>query len=234
MKKKTYPKFFNGGSIPTSSGTPQAQGMQAGQDKKGMGFNLASALQQGIGQVGGGQTTSIRDEEFQAYRDIYDAGGANTDREVRSITSGISDAVGAIPGWGTVISLGLKAGSIIGDKTKDDYGIYSSKGGEYVNRAINPMEGAAGVRHALENPTWNNIGNQLSGGLLGKDTRQEELKRLKKQYDYDVIKSKAAESDYNGAVLKNSIPVYQAPAYGREGLKIPKGRRFYSKFSKFK
>src|SRR5260221_12912702 len=58
------------------------------------------------------------------------------------LASGVSSAVAFIPGVGTAISAGLKFGQAIGSATKDQYGIYKSKGAEILDDTIDPTRWA--------------------------------------------------------------------------------------------
>lgn len=132
----------------------------------------------------------------------------------KNLTSGAAGIASAIPGWGQAVGAAIQLGQGIDDSMKDEFGIYKSAGREALGRVLNPV-------------------GTISGLVSGAPS-QSELKHKKKVFDFQNMNSKVTENNRAGAVLKNSLPVYQAPAYGEEGLKLRVGKRYSSKFSNFK
>lgn len=209
MKKRSFkighlPKYEGGG------------GFFGGAESK---FDFASFLNSTMGSMGQqpgqpgqpGQAPMSEEEadmaEFQAK---YGKGMAKGEKTADSIQSGLS----AIPGWGQLAAAGMEIGQQIGKATKDEFGVYKSKAGSVVDNILNP--------------------STHMSRLTGDHMSQKELRRARDVFHFNNINEKAGKNERAGAVLKNSLPVYQAPAYGEEGLKLRVGKRYSSKFSNFK
>lgn len=218
FKIKTLPKYWRGGYMDGLEEQAPA--------KKGMDMNMLGSMM----NMGANAADSALDDENEDFMAKYGQDKAKADKMA---DTGIA-AISAIPGWGTVIGAGLKAGQAVGKASQDEYGIYKSKSGEFFDKSFNPTEGIGGLKRMFDEPTFDNVANQLSLGLVGKNTRQEELKHAKKVFEFDKTTRQAAQNAQAGAMMKNSLPVYQAPAYGKDGLKLGAGKRFSSKFSNFK
>lgn len=142
---------------------------------------------------------------------FLESSGAN---KGKGLASGIAGAASSIPGWGSLIGAGIQLTQGIDDSMKDEFGIYKSAGREALGTVLNPV---------------GTISNLIAGG-----PSQSELKQKKKVFDFQNMNSKMTQNAEAGAMMKNSLPVYQAPAYGEQGLKLRVGKRYSSKFSNFK
>jgi hypothetical protein len=223
FKIKTLPKYWDGGVVanpdedPNNPNIPKKSGFK--------GFDYGSLIN-GAATA----TESSMSNGNQEFASLYRKDEMATKKQV---DAGIG-AVGAIPGWGQLVAGGLKAGQAVGKATKDEYGIYKNGASSFVDKMFDPNEGIGGLKRMFDEPSFDNIANQLSMGIVGKNTRQEELKHDKKVFEFDKMNSANSSNERAGTMLKNSLPVYQAPAYGREGLKMRTGKRYSSKFSNFK
>jgi hypothetical protein len=100
---------------------------------------------------------------------------------------------------------------------------FGAKSKEFFNRSLNMKEGVAGLMDTFKRPTADNIKSQLTLGLWGKDSRQKDAAKLRRAMEINKMNEKFISAEQNNAMV--SHPKYQAPAYGRLGLKL-------SKFSK--
>lgn len=105
--------------------------------------------------------------------------------------------------------------------SKDEFGIYNNKFGEFADNSLDIGNGiefwksAANGKQDAEG--W---ANQLSLGLIGKSTAQRDLIKKKKVWENENVFSDIENSNKVGAMIKNSTPGYSAPAYGRRGMKF--------------
>lgn len=142
-------------------------------------------------------------------------------------------AISVIPVWGQLAAGASMAGRAIGKKTKDEFGMYKSKGSEVVNNAVNPVEGIKGFMDVVKDPSLEGVANKLTLGLVGQTNEQRDLAHAKDVFQFDNVAQQGAENEKVGAMIKAATPVFQAPAYGKHGLKFPSGKKYSTKFSNF-
>jgi hypothetical protein len=172
---------------------------------KGVGKYLNSSEGGDMMQAVGAATNSLgkmagtsANAEFAAkHKDINQALGT-TD----AISSGASSILHSIPSPFTQLAaFGLDAGSALADSSRDEYGVVTNTGKAIAAGILNPIEGV--------NMLMNNKKNKAS----------------KEKFLFEKDEKEAGERELAGTKIRNSIPTYSPPAYGRAGLK------FRSKFS---
>jgi hypothetical protein len=113
------------------------------------------------------------------------------------------------------------AGRQVDKAAKDEYGIYSNKAGEFFDNSFDWGNGIEFWKSAVDGKQdaegW---ANQLSLGLIGKSTKQRELRRAKSVFENDKVMGSIDRNKTVGANFQNNLDSYKAPAYGRAGMKI--------------
>lgn len=122
------------------------------------------------------------------------------------IRKGLEDLAPMAGPWGIAASAISKIGRAVDSGSKDKYGVYKNKGAAIADTLLDPV----GL-----------IQDAMTGNLFN----QKELRRKKNDtIANEAINNQADQLDQ--AALSPKIPMYQPPAYGKDGMKIK------TKFSK--
>jgi hypothetical protein len=105
----------------------------------------------------------------------------------------------------------LKGSNVLDKAFKDEDGMYRSKGAAVVANVVNPI--------AL-------VKNVATGQLFNQGKIRAELHKAKLFQRYDKDYNAISQNAAQGQQIRAGIPEYQAPAYGRKGMKL------MSKYSK--
>lgn len=162
---------------------------------------------------------------------FQDYSASAQDNSGEQAANAIASGIQAVPVWGQIVGAGMKLGQGIGKQTTDEYGLYKSKGAEVVDNVFNPSTHLQGWKDFFDKPDAGQLVNNLTLGVFGSNRRQRELERLKRRYEFDKIMTGAAKNEQAGAAMSNSLPAYQAPRYGKDGMKLTV--RHTTKFSNF-
>lgn len=135
--------------------------------------------------------------------------------------------LGAIPLPITQIISGFsKLGRAVGKQTTNEYGIYKSKGAAVVDNVLNPTtaitRGVGVVKDIFDGGKFNakSALNFATLGVLGESSEQAKAKKMKRLFDAANQVTTLEKNAEVGRQISDSIPRYQAPMYGRKGLKI--------------
>jgi hypothetical protein len=136
----------------------------------------------------------------------------------------VENVVGQLGPWGKAIAGVSKiAGKAFGP---DAYGDYDDTAGgkakNFFNRSLNMQEGVAGLMDTFKRPTAGNIKSQLTLGLWGKSEREKDAEQFKRDIQTRKTNDMLSQNSQLGAMVKSSLPTFKAPAYGQDGLKLPK------------
>jgi len=168
--------------------------------------------QQGQGAAGGlgGMIDSfmpqrnVNEEFLERNKDIA-AGMGRMD----SITDTISSAaLSSGNPWAMAGGLVLKGASALGKSAQDEFGVIKDKGKAIAAGILNPIQGVA--------------------TLLGQDKRKEAKQQFIGRKSAEALTS----SIQTGNEISNSIPQYQPPGYGKQGMKLKTKFSYHGK-SKF-
>jgi hypothetical protein len=174
-----------------------------------------------IGAIGDSLPAAKRNEEFmnssigrQAMSDGVSRGFDLGEKGLSSIPTPLTQAIAGFS----------KLGRGIGRQTTNEYGLYKSKFGEVVDNSFNPERG---VSHSINVAKdvfdggkfdWSNALNLASNGLLGRSAQQRKLEQAKNIF---LQQKDMATIETNEQLGRATMaPKFQAPAYGRKGLKI--------------
>ncbi len=174
-------------------------------------------------------TSFLGNQEGINFQDFAASMGNQGTQGSEKTANAIATGVQAIPVWGQIVGAGMKIGQGIGKQTTDEFGIYKNKGSEIVDNIFNPTTHIQNIKDNFKNPTASGITNMLTLGAFGKSANQRRLEHLRDVFRYDQSMSKVAQNERMGAKIHNSLPSYQAPRYGKEGMKL--APRYKTKFS---
>lgn len=210
---------------------------------KGVGFNSKSTNGQSndgkggmgglyamIGQIGNSLPQAKRNEAF--INSVYGRRAwAGRDKISKGFDTG-EKALGAIPNPLTQAIAGFsKLGRGIGRQTTDEYGIYKNKFSEGIDNSFNPERGVHQVSSVFKDAfdgkgfDMNNLVNLGSMGFLGESSAQKEAKKMKNLFIKSNEINEMQQNQLIGNQISSAIPKYQAPVYGKNGMK------FKTKFS---
>jgi hypothetical protein len=224
VKKVDLPQMWNGGLF------NQDMTQQGGSEGQGGGMGFGNMLSQAASAIPEAQQQAPPSNDYG----VTFEGDTGPAKGAADTVKGIKTVFSAIPVWGQAVAAGMAIGDKIGGGTKDEFGIYKNKGSEVVSNIFSPTTQVSNIMDNLRDPSWEGVANMATLGIVGKTGRQRELERLKKRYEFDVASRGASQNEQAGNVIKNSLPVYQAPRYGKEGMKLSPSRTYVSKFTKFK
>lgn len=113
------------------------------------------------------------------------------------------------------------AGRQVDKASKDEFGMYKSKAGEFFDNSFDWGNGIEFWKDTLNGKVdGEGVMNQLSLGLIGKSRRQRELGKAKQVFEFENTARSAQSHKEAGSEFANSLGRYEAPAYGRKGMKI--------------
>lgn len=197
--------------LPSSSGS-NAKGNQ-------------TSLYAAIGAIGDSLPQAKRDENFM--NSVYGRAAFGQRRGVAKGFDTGEKALGAIPIPITQAIAGFsKLGRGIGRQTTNEYGIYKNKFSEMVDNSFNPERGLTQSIGAVKDVfnggglDGQNLLNLGTMGILGQSSEQRKAKRMKTLYNLDKATQQMTQNEMLGKKIGNMIPAYQAPAYGRNGMKF--------------
>lgn len=138
--------------------------------------------------------------------------------------AGVSGAVGTVGAINPIIGAALGIGQAVGHASKDEYGIYNSKGGEFMTNSFDPNTGIQNLRDFSKDVSWDTALNQASLGLIGEGASQKRAKEAKANIERLNKDAKhRSEMAYSQSVL-SSYPtqgVEMGSFYAKYGGKIP-------------
>jgi len=147
---------------------------------------------------------NVNEEFLERNKDIA-AGMGRMD----SITDTISSAaLSSGNPWAMAGGLVLKGASALGKSSQDQFGVIKDSGKAIAAGILNPIQGVA--------------------TLLGQKKRREARDRFIGQNMGTAI----TENTQTGNTISNSIPQYQPPGYGKQGMKLKTKFSYHGK-SKF-
>lgn len=179
-------------------------------------WNTAGGLAYGAASMLDNSIASPIDVEGSDYFNSL----AEKRKKVEKGVDTASSAVGMVPGVGTIIAGGMQLGKAIGKTTQDKFGVYKSKGAEIIDNSFDPVKHFQNFGNLWDHPTASNALNTFSLGILGKNSANEENKRQRDIYRDRSLAGQVASSDRAGSMNMNRLPAYQAPLYGRRGLRL--------------
>ena len=164
----------------------------------------------GIGAVVSGVTNALvpkptaRNQKFfDANRDLEKQ--LDSELKIQDVRSKVTTATAAIPIIGPIAKLADSIGTGVDRATKDEFGIYKSGGGQVLDRILDPV---------------GNITDFFTGGY-----DQEGRISKRNKFQNSELATKIGQERQTGSIVKNNLPQYKAPSYGRHGMK------FKSKFA---
>jgi hypothetical protein len=169
----------------------------------GMGAGALGAIGQGAGSIIDALTPQEKvNQEFMSRNQNIQKQLDTTSQ----LTSGISNAAMATGNpFAMAGALAMKGGSALAKGATDKFGVtkegFGNKLKHIAGATLNPVELI---------------------GLLNQGDRE----KSKNRFVNTEVASKTSQNQELGNVISNSLPQYQAPSYGRQGLKL------ISKFSK--
>lgn len=191
----------------------------------GMGGGMGSGMGMLAGMAGSMMPEAKRNSEFASSgisgnmnrMDRVNAGFEKGEKALASIPLPITQAIAGFS----------KLGRSIGKQTTDQYGLYKSKGSEMVDNVFNPAKGFAHSQSTVKDIfngggfDMKNAVNLGTAGLFGKSALQRQAEKEKKLFQMKQSNDTLLKNATLGATLTNSAPKYQAPAYGKNGMKFP-------------
>lgn len=222
-KRRKNPFSIDGMMNSFDMGTDKLSPFKSGSGMpKGMGMGIAGAA---AGLVGGLLPEPKRNDSFMdsAYgrkafgtRQGIDKGIAAGEKLAGSVPLPITQAIAGFS----------KLGRAIGKQTTNQYGIYKSRGAGVVDSALNPTtmftKGAGVIKDIFDGGKFNakSALNFATLGALGESAEQAKAKKMKRLFDAANQVTTLEKNAEVGRQISDSIPRYQAPMYGRKGLKI--------------
>jgi hypothetical protein len=94
------------------------------------------------------------------------------------------------------VGAALKIGSGLSNSAKDEFGVVKDSGKAIIGAMLNPIEGISTLLN------------------------QSEIKDSKKRFVNTEINKNIVDTAKTGNAISNSIPQYQAPGYGKLGMKL--------------
>lgn len=142
----------------------------------------------------------------------------NKAEQARAKLEGVAANFGPV---GAAVAGVSAVGRAVDNATKDEFGIYRSKGAMALDKVLDPV----GNIQDLVTADWKNFSfkNAVRGDAFGE---QDARRKERDQYFNNLQAEQITANEALGAKLRASTPVYQAPAYGRYGMK------FKSRFAK--
>lgn len=206
-----------GNSVPNLNGSPKSS-------MGGMGVAGKASL--GLASL----ANSIPDNTDPNYlsTSTFAQKAADKQRAREKAVDAASTALQAVPVYGQFVGAGLQVGKGIGKVTKDKYGIYKSKAAEYADNAFDPVKGLENIENAFSHPTFSNLTNVFTSGLLGKSYANEQAKKEKQKYITQGLAEASTSMNRAGSLSRAAIGGYQAAPYGKKGMKL-KTRTKYSR-----
>jgi hypothetical protein len=180
--------------------------------KSGGGGGGAGALFGGLSQLMDSSVKSNTNEDFKsrnANMFKFDDGQNDARKKLESVGFASGNPY-------AMIAAGVSAvGRQVDKAAKDEYGLYKSKAGEFLDNSFDIGNGIEFFKDAFDGKVdAEGIGNQLSLGLIGKSTRQRKLLAKKKAFEYNRDMSQANQATQQGTMIQNSLPKFKAPEYG--------------------
>lgn len=117
-----------------------------------------------------------------------------------NIRSNVTTAASAIPLWGPIIKAADSVSQGVDKATKDEYGIYKSGFAKFADQLFDPI---------------GTITDMFSGGTT--KVQQERIRARDHMFAVQENEKIAGERQA-GNIVKNNLPNYQAPSYGRQGM----------------
>lgn len=131
-----------------------------------------------------------------------------------------ASAAQAIPGVGSAIGAGLELGKAVGHATKDQYGIYKSKGAEVADNFLDVPGHLAELGDVITHPSLSGLVNFATFGSFGKNRLNEEAKKQKQISITQNMNDSIGASETAGQRASSLVGGYQAPGYGKKGIKL--------------
>jgi len=189
------------------------------------GFNQIAGYAQGLGSMMSAFTPNKQFNYDNKYEQGIGMAAQKANSTAGGIKSGITGAIGAIPGWGQAVSGLINTGTGISNmvKNKDKYGISQSDAQDAIGNAISPSEswsdaikgvskhGAAGIPDILKNIF-------LPGIPIASHTAEldrQQVARAKKEGQWDKDRQEMFNSESTGQYRNDTI-------YAKNGAQIKK------------
>lgn len=191
---------------PWDSATSKATKSKSG------GGNAAGAVFGGLSELMDSSVKSNTNQDFKSRNaDLFKFSDGQNDARKKLESAGFASGNPY-----AMIAAGVSAvGRQVDKATKDQYGIYKNKTGEFLDNSFDIGNGIEFFKDAFDGKVdAEGIGNQLSLGLIGKSTRQRKFLAKKKAFEYNRDMSQANQSKQQGAMIQNSLPKFKAPEYG--------------------
>jgi hypothetical protein len=135
----------------------------------------------------------------------------------------VNAGVGAVGAINPIIGAALGAGQMVGNASKDEYGIYKSGLGEFAANSFDPNTGIQNLKDWSKDMTWETTLNQASLGLIGEGASQKRAKEGKRQADIQAkdLQRRAINSQSQAVLSTYPTQGVHSAFYAKYGGKIP-------------